>query len=639
MFSKSTGKHHRKQSSDTASIRSGKSTSSKSPISQLVANTSKLSIQEETPLPPQVITREEQTSEEEEESSEEEEEEEEQDATPNSYKDEPAPQIAIKENQQNIIPVTEVPDYISMASSNDAEASSSKITTSSEGGTFKVKDPDTFDGSAEKYKSFITQLELCIRLQQRHFKYESTKVQYAASLLRGRALVWFEPYLSDYFEKGKTANARSYAINTSFKTFKDELKQFTGVRDQAKEAEQKLATLKQTGSVANYASQFRSYSVHLPWDDSSLAFTFYRGLKDEIKSRYIDRDRPSKLSELIEDAIKIDGRITEFRAEYRQNTFIPQKKPSANQTRHRQPYYGPMPMDLDQSNKKKSGPGSKKTFVKKGKLSKEEREKRIRNKECLYCGKPGHVMADCRARPNKQQLNNMEIKEKKSMGKAVRSSPPETQSLNMISTKEPTYHVDKRKAEVTAVTETHMHVKTKHWALVDCSSIDCNQDAQHQHAEYFANAKRQDEYRMVRLKFCQNSCCPATENDKEGETHLHQTTDPTSPPIREISLEYAVESDEEDFQLLMTEGRVLDYGTIMEEDEGVQSEEITLHDDEKRGFSKSDAQQAYELGYIYNQERCSFTSLKHISWPKNPKAEMTGETSRCQNNRHKNSTR
>lgn len=605
MFSRSTGKHHRKQSSDTASIRSEKSTSSRSQISQLVANTSKLSIQEEAPLPPQVIIREDQSSEEEGSSEEEE----------ASEKEEQ--EYTLDSNEGLSTPQTGIPDYIPMAPSNDAEASSSKITTSSEGGTFKVKDPDTFDGSAEKYKSFITQLELCIRLQQQHFKYESTKVQYAASLLRGRALVWFEPYLSDYFEKGKTANARSYAINTSFKTFKDELKQFTGVRDQAKEAEQKLATLKQTGSVANYASQFRSYSVHLPWDDSSLAFTFYRGLKDEIKSRYIDRDRPSKLSALIEDAIKIDGRIAEFRAEHRQNTFMPQKKQTANQTRHRQPYYGPMPMDLDQSNKKKSGPGSKKTFVKKGKLSKEEREKRIRNKECLYCGKPGHVMADCRARPNKQQLNNMEIKEKKSMGKAVRSSPPETQSLNMISTKEPTYHVDKGKAEVTAVTETHMHVKTKHWALVDCSSIDCNQDAQHQHAEYFANAKRQDEYRMVRLKFCQNSYCPATENDKEGETHLHQVTDPTSPPIREISLEYAVESDEEDFQLLMTEGRVLDYETTIEENEGVQPEEITLHD----------------------EERCSYTSLKHISWPKNPKAEMTGETSRCQNNRHNNSMR
>ena len=41
--------------------------------------------------------------------------------------------------------------------------------------------------------------------------------------------------------------------------------------------------------------------------------------------------------------------------------------------------------------------------IKRGKLSKEERERRFKAGHCLYCDKKGHFARECRARPSTQQ--------------------------------------------------------------------------------------------------------------------------------------------------------------------------------------------------------------------------------------------
>jgi len=107
-------------------------------------------------------------------------------------------------------------------------------------------------------------------------------------------------------------------------------------------------------------------------------------VKDEIAKDERDDD----LQELINKAIRIDNRQherkLEKKGEYRTHT---KNEPRTNT---KSTYYGPMPMELDATRYK-------------GKLSLKDREYRMRNKLCLYCGKPGHQAKDCRAKKGQQR--------------------------------------------------------------------------------------------------------------------------------------------------------------------------------------------------------------------------------------------
>jgi hypothetical protein len=407
-----------------------------------------------------------------------------------------------------------------MASSNGSasgtNAQTPQVSLSTGTPTFKVKEPDIFEGSAEKYKSFMVQLELVFRLQRTHFPDENTKVLYAATFLRGKALVWFQPFLQDFLDPAPVKTAGTVEIFSSFESFREKLKSYSGVHNEEKEAERKLYNLKQLGSVSNYAAQFRSLATYLDWDDSSLASHFYRGLKEEIRKQYVLRDRPTTLQTLIDDASLLDARINELRAEQGTRTYIPSRGSSnkTNQTKARQPYYGPMPMDLDQTEKK-----PKRQFRKKGeRLSEQERRNRLKKGHCLYCDKPGHIAKDCRAKEQKQQHNAAVPKE---AGKARRSGNPiQTQAISMTDYDLPTggrIYIDQGKAEIMGITATHVHVKTRYWKRLHCDGQGCEVDKQHDHITYapYENAKAHE--KILRIHLCENIEC----REINGDTHIH----------------------------------------------------------------------------------------------------------------------
>lgn len=68
--------------------------------------------------------------------------------------------------------------------------------------SFKLKEPDVFKGEASKLESFLTQLELNVRLAPQKFPIEELKIMYAVTFLRDNAEGWFRPYLKDYFGNG-----------------------------------------------------------------------------------------------------------------------------------------------------------------------------------------------------------------------------------------------------------------------------------------------------------------------------------------------------------------------------------------------------------------------------------------------------
>lgn len=507
--------------------------SQRSSISQLAVNTSRLSLTDKTtrPAPPAVATRE--TLEE----------------SSDSSEDEMAP---------------------------TSETAGPSIQTGPTGATFKVKDPDRFDGSTDKFKGFIVQLELITRLQPAHFKNETIKVLYAANLLSGKALTWFEPFLGEFFEKGNESSRRTRAIFSSLETFKNELRSFCGVQDQAKEAERKIQGLKQTASVAHYASQFRSIAVHLNWDDKALAFIFYQGLKDEVRARYIDKERPNSLGALIDDATAIDNRLMEFKADKgNKGTYIPFRQ-KANTSKPRF-YGGPMPMDLDRAEKKRN---FKPKF--KGPISKAERDRRIKENLCLYCGGSGHSANACTKKGNKnpkRQFNMAEPSKKRVAWEATeeeqrlvrhaelawtkctrdaclihlaskrqagvfptpRESTPAPVNRSICGAEGPaaeTETMDGGKLTVQSYTKDHVHVETHYYRNPVCKDSVCTKTGRHRHLSYDPDARKSTIPQTMQIKRCRNRFCQHHKLE-----HFH---DNISQPALTVDRREADEADKEE---------------------------------------------------------------------------------------------
>ena len=254
----------------------------------------------------------------------------------------------------------------------------------------KASAPEHFRGERSKLKSFITQLNVCFTLEPSRFTSERSKILYASTQFRDKAMNWLRPQLEHYmaFENGEP---QSPNLNfTTFKEFATHLQATFGDINEEATAERDLKAHRQTSSVAFYTSEFQRIVSILDWDEKALVFMYYTGLKDNIKDELSKMDKPTTLHDLIYHSMKIDARQYdrirerqfEKRAGFQPRPFGTPSAPNARTPPHD-------PMDLSASFPSKNGSKPR------GKLSEAERAYRRANNLCNYCGKPHHVVATC----------------------------------------------------------------------------------------------------------------------------------------------------------------------------------------------------------------------------------------------------
>jgi hypothetical protein len=109
---------------------------------------------------------------------------------------------------------------------------------------------------------------------------------------------------------------------------------------------------------------------------------------------------PETLEDLIKLCVKIDQRLYDKRLERSSNkmSYGHSDKPKKPLPQGNQLSSTPMNLDYMDGQKTKSH----------GKLTKEERERRIQNNLCLYCGEPGHKVNSCSKRLERS-LNTIEL--------------------------------------------------------------------------------------------------------------------------------------------------------------------------------------------------------------------------------------
>jgi hypothetical protein len=129
----------------------------------------------------------------------------------------------------------------------------------------KVREPDCFDGSdPRKLRTFLVQCRLNFEDRPSAFRTHRAKVTYALSYLKGTALDWFEPELSDEFQEPDWLD--------DYLDFTHILRENFGPYDPEGDAEADLEnlTMKDNQRITKYVVDFNRYAAQVGWGDSAL---------------------------------------------------------------------------------------------------------------------------------------------------------------------------------------------------------------------------------------------------------------------------------------------------------------------------------------------------------------------------------
>ncbi|KIN98938.1 hypothetical protein M404DRAFT_30906 [Pisolithus tinctorius Marx 270] len=267
----------------------------------------------------------------------------------------------------------------------------------------KVREPNTFDGSdPKKLHEFLMQCELNFQDRPRAFHSDRAKVTFAQSYLKGMALAWFEPDLLN------PDNYDCLLWMDDYHEFLQELTTNFGPHDAIADAVQQLEnlTMKDGSRITKYVVEFNRWALQVKdYGVGALRHRFYSRLPDRIKDEIACIGKPSTLAQLHKLAQTIDARYWERKAEISRTTkSTTDKSQSSNSdNKSKSSSYASAPKSDAKGNGKQKDPPksdvSKSNIAhllgKDGKLTSAERQRRMKNNLCLFCGEPGHSAKDC----------------------------------------------------------------------------------------------------------------------------------------------------------------------------------------------------------------------------------------------------
>ena len=138
-------------------------------------------------------------------------------------------------------------------------------------------------------------------------------------------------------------------------------------------------------SVANYTN-FRTLAAESGWNPEALGALYQQGLNEYLKGELATHDPPNTIEDLYELAIKLDNRKRERRRASKRTSRGARSTTSPPKYLVSAAPEAPEPMQIGRAH-----------------LTPQEVEQRRREGRCLYCGKKGHMVAQCPTKPGKDQ--------------------------------------------------------------------------------------------------------------------------------------------------------------------------------------------------------------------------------------------
>jgi hypothetical protein len=278
-----------------------------------------------------------------------------------------------------------------------------------------VRAPDKFNGTdRSKFRTYIAQCRLVFRANPRKFNTDTKQVTYACSYLDGLAFQWYQNALEldedpQWFD--------------SWTLFKDELQaQFGEVNTEAAaERDIRLLNMKTNDQITMYITKFHTFANNLSWNDEALVSEFRRGLAGRIKDelQHVDRDDWT-LRDLEARCLRIDYRYWERQQEKSSDPSEPRvvakttttiqqfennhrssRDPRRRQDRRPQRTTTSTTINTSRTN------DNALPLDQSGHLKANERQRRIDNNLCPYCGGK-HTLDNCPKKTNRgpQRENN-----------------------------------------------------------------------------------------------------------------------------------------------------------------------------------------------------------------------------------------
>lgn len=259
------------------------------------------------------------------------------------------------------------------------------------GGGLKVSLPTQFDGSTANALTFLSECNTYIGLNHYQFPTDAIKIQWTLQLCSGKAANWKRVQL----DQGASDRAEDH--HYKWDAFQANFKLKWGDAHAKEKAQQRFFNgLKQTGSVRRYAEVFEELLLEAEFEpDRYTTAAFYAGLKTEVRLSMVGK-RPDNLRDLKALAITLDEeRSYAHDADRRDSKPKPITRASDIASSSR-----------SETTTRQSTPEIKAETARIGAgLTKEEREKRMREGRCFGCGEKGHRRPEC---PHKAQVAAVE---------------------------------------------------------------------------------------------------------------------------------------------------------------------------------------------------------------------------------------
>lgn len=316
----------------------------------------------------------------------------------------------------------------------------------------KAREPEPFSGAdPDSLSKFLFQCRLYFRANPAQFESDINKVNFALTFLTDVALRWFETGIDE-----EETNGVYQAWASDWECFTLELKTHFGVADVRGESAELLEGLrmKHGDKITTYNVEFMRLSAHLRWGDDVLCYRYYKGLPDRLQDAISAQPagKPKTFILMRETALSFDNRYWERQRERSRAKAVTEaatasisKKPSSgNNNNQPNNHYtsnsSNKPANKPPNNNKGNNPSkpattsSSSSFTpakpsnpakpdlsdklgKDGKLTSEERKRRLDNNLCLFCGNAGHKVNECRkkaASAAKATARKAEVTEKSS---------------------------------------------------------------------------------------------------------------------------------------------------------------------------------------------------------------------------------
>ena len=232
----------------------------------------------------------------------------------------------------------------------------------------RLPTPEGYSGEPEFCRAFLNRCSMHFALQPQTFNQERSKVAFVLTLLSGRAALW-----------GTAVWENQDPCCASFQALSEEMRRVFDRAVAGREAARLLADLRQGhGSVSEYSIQFRTLAAECRWNEEAQWDSFLHGLADRIQREIYMLDLPTSLNGLIELALRVDARLS------RMGRF-----------QHDPPVRGMETRGAEYRDTVSSPHDPEPMQVGRARLSREEKERRRSQGQCLYCGRAGHFIHSC----------------------------------------------------------------------------------------------------------------------------------------------------------------------------------------------------------------------------------------------------